>query len=215
MSGELISIFFNYLKIIVFRQLLKERQQEDEEFCTMPKFVTSAYKKKLEEEKKWEYEDKLAAVIEERTSVASAAGGLGLHGFYKNLLTRNIAMGSSVQASATSAYTAGSERQKKHLGDTGAGASASTSDEPLSGGHASDTNAGTGGGERGGAPVGNSMETRDRTALPLPPPSPSFSLAEPAASVGQGGGGGQEAKEEKVSAARQRYLDRKLGNQNS
>lgn len=40
------------------RQLLKERAAEDAEFGDQPKYITSAYKQKLLEEKKWEYEDK-------------------------------------------------------------------------------------------------------------------------------------------------------------
>ena len=41
------------------RKLLKERQVEDEQFKDkeQPKFITSAYKNKLLEEKKWNYED--------------------------------------------------------------------------------------------------------------------------------------------------------------
>ena len=40
------------------RKLLKERKQEDEEFGDKEKFVTAAYKQKLMESQKWEYEDK-------------------------------------------------------------------------------------------------------------------------------------------------------------
>jgi coiled-coil domain-containing protein 55 len=35
------------------RRLLKERQQEDHLFEGKEKFITSAYRKKLEEDKKW------------------------------------------------------------------------------------------------------------------------------------------------------------------
>lgn len=35
----------------------------------------------------------------------------GMHGFYANLLTKNIAMGGDVAQSAVSSYTAGSQRQ--------------------------------------------------------------------------------------------------------
>ena len=40
------------------RKLLKERQEEDAQFGDKPKFMTSAYKKKLQEAEKWDYEDK-------------------------------------------------------------------------------------------------------------------------------------------------------------
>jgi coiled-coil domain-containing protein 55 len=40
------------------RKLLKERKQEDELFADTEKFVTSAYREKLEQDAKWDYEDK-------------------------------------------------------------------------------------------------------------------------------------------------------------
>eukprot|EP01041_Mallomonas_annulata_P001475 gene1475-2838_t len=93
------------------RNLLKERKKEDEEFGDAPKFVTAAYKKKLMEDRKWEYEDRLAEELEQRTDVR----GRGMEGFYSNLLTKNLAMGGDVEASAVSAYTAGSVRQAVRL----------------------------------------------------------------------------------------------------
>ena len=51
------------------KQLLKERQIEDKEFGDKPKYMTAAYKKKLIEDKKWEYEDKLADEIEKNTDI--------------------------------------------------------------------------------------------------------------------------------------------------
>lgn len=48
------------------RKLLKERKEEDEEFGDKQKFVTSAYRKKLLEEEKWVYEDKLADKVSDR-----------------------------------------------------------------------------------------------------------------------------------------------------
>jgi len=88
------------------KKLLKEREVEDAEFGDQPKFMTSAYKKKLIEDKKWEYENMLADKLDERTDVRSG----GMEGFYKNLLTKNISMGSSVQGNAVSIYTAGSAK---------------------------------------------------------------------------------------------------------
>ena len=71
--------------------------------------MTSAYKKKLIEDKKWEYENMLGDKLDEKTDVRSS----GMEGFYKNLLTKNISMGSSVDGNAVSVYTAGSTRQSK------------------------------------------------------------------------------------------------------
>jgi coiled-coil domain-containing protein 55 len=48
------------------RKLLKERQVEDAQFGDQPKFITSAYKQKLLEEKKWNYEDRYDISFTER-----------------------------------------------------------------------------------------------------------------------------------------------------
>lgn len=65
------------------------------------------------EDQKWEIEDKIADEIDRRTGASSQ----GMHGFYANLLTKNIAMGGDVAESAVSAYTAGSRRQQLRLGE--------------------------------------------------------------------------------------------------
>ena len=63
------------------------------------------------EDRKWEYEDRLADAVERNTTAESR----GMHGFLSNLLTKNIAMGADVETSAVSAYTAGSSRQQQKL----------------------------------------------------------------------------------------------------
>lgn len=50
---------------------------------------------------------RLTDEVEARSDVRSQ----GMHGFYTNLLTKNVAMGCDVKGSALSAYTAGSQRQ--------------------------------------------------------------------------------------------------------
>ena len=89
------------------KKIIKEQQMEGQQDET--KFITSAYQKKLLESKKWEYEDNLADEIDKKTDVRSK----GMEGFYKNLLTKNIALGSDIAISALSAYTSGSTRQQK------------------------------------------------------------------------------------------------------
>lgn len=95
------------------RNLLKERIKEDDKFCDKEKFMTSAYKQKLMEDNKWDYEDRLTDEIEKRTDCRAQ----GMHGFYSNLLTKNIAMGGALSA-GVSAYTAGSLRQQQVLQET-------------------------------------------------------------------------------------------------
>ena len=69
------------------RKLMRERKKEDELYGDTEKFMTSAYKKKLEDEKKWEYEDKLIDIVEQKTDYRSK----GMHGFYSNLMSKNVA----------------------------------------------------------------------------------------------------------------------------
>jgi hypothetical protein len=57
---------------------------------------------------------RLAEELEQRTDVR----GSGMHGFYANLLTKNVAMGGNVEHSV-SVYTAGGMRQNRMLDDGG------------------------------------------------------------------------------------------------
>ena len=50
-------------------RLAKERQAEDHLFGDKDRFVTAAYKKKLEEDKKWLAEEKLREELEARDDV--------------------------------------------------------------------------------------------------------------------------------------------------
>ncbi len=108
-------MFFHNL--LAIRQKLKERLAEEKELGLnaendTQKFITSAYKKKLQEEQKWDYEDKLNQALEQHNDAKSKREGM--LGFYSNLLTKNIAMGSEVATSAVSAYTAGSSRHAQY-----------------------------------------------------------------------------------------------------
>jgi len=88
------------------RQLLKEQEQEKAEFGETERFVTAAYKKQLQESRKWDAEDARMDALEEKTSAPQS----GMHGFYSNLLTKNIAAGADVDKNALSSYTHGSRR---------------------------------------------------------------------------------------------------------
>jgi coiled-coil domain-containing protein 55 len=88
------------------KRLLKEREEEDKMYGDKEKFVTSSYKAKLLENKKWEAEDRRAQEMEEKDDVRKKKG---LHGFYAGLLTKNTAMGGDMKH-ATSAYTSGTKR---------------------------------------------------------------------------------------------------------
>ncbi len=192
---------FCALAHLLCRILLKERKQEDAEFGDKDKFITSAYKKKLIEDQKWEYEDKLADEIEKRTSVASR----GMHGFYANLLTKNIAMGSDVSTSAVSAYTAGSERMKMRLGEEDP--SLPPMEEPVSP-ETSSTKRTMDAGDQLDEKKEKKIkveETLPSEPTPLPPPLSTPPLpVQPPAPVEP-----QKSKEEIVLSAKERYLQRK------
>mmetsp|Transcript_17166 Transcript_17166/g.45156 ORF Transcript_17166/g.45156 Transcript_17166/m.45156 type:complete len:330 (+) Transcript_17166:177-1166(+) len=88
------------------RQLLKEQEQDKDTYGDTERFVTAAYKKQLQESRKWDAEDRRMDELEERTSAQTS----GMAGFYSNLLTRNIAAGADVEKAAVSSYTHGSKR---------------------------------------------------------------------------------------------------------
>ncbi|KAK9833323.1 hypothetical protein WJX81_006455 [Elliptochloris bilobata] len=76
--------------IVYERKLAKEREAEDHLFGDKDKFLTAAYKRKLEEDQKWLAEERLREAAEKRASVVSR-GHMG--DFYRNVLTNNAAFG--------------------------------------------------------------------------------------------------------------------------
>eukprot|EP00873_Tetraselmis_striata_P035740 jgi/Tetstr1/456004/TSEL_042782.t1 len=90
--------------ILYERQLERERKVEDELFGDKDKFVTAAYKKKLEEDKQWLEQEKRKEELEARNDVTKREG---LGDFYRNL-HRNAAFGGSRYAQVHA-----SEEQRK------------------------------------------------------------------------------------------------------
>jgi len=74
------------------RQLAKERAAEDHLYGNKEKFVTAAYKKKLEEEAKWKAEQRQKQAEEEQNAVEKK-GHMG--DFYRNILRNNVAFGTA------------------------------------------------------------------------------------------------------------------------
>ncbi|KAK9903590.1 hypothetical protein WJX75_009420 [Coccomyxa subellipsoidea] len=89
--------------IIYERTLLKERAAEDHLFGDKDKFVTAAYKAKLEEDQKW-----LAAerIREARDAKADAVKAGHMGNFYRNVMTNNAAFGTAQPAAAAPARLA-------------------------------------------------------------------------------------------------------------
>ncbi|EFJ43409.1 hypothetical protein VOLCADRAFT_96440 [Volvox carteri f. nagariensis] len=78
--------------VLYERRMVKERQQEDHLFEDKERFVTSAYRKKLEEDKKWLEAERQKELEEQRNDVRKV-GHMG--NFYANLLTKNVAYGTA------------------------------------------------------------------------------------------------------------------------
>lgn len=78
--------------IIYERRLLKERQKEDHLYGDKEKFVTAAYRAKLEEDAKWAKEEKLREAREAADDVTKKGSDF-MSGFYHNLMNRNENMG--------------------------------------------------------------------------------------------------------------------------
>ena len=72
------------------RRLMKEREKEDELYGDNEKFITSAYRKKLEEDEKWKKEE---LEREQREKEREVQGKSDMTSFYANLMNRNVATG--------------------------------------------------------------------------------------------------------------------------
>ena len=72
------------------RRLMKEREKEDELYGDKEKFITSAYRKKLEEDEKWKKEE---LEREQREKEREVHGKSDMTSFYANLMNRNVATG--------------------------------------------------------------------------------------------------------------------------
>lgn len=82
-------------EIIRERRILREQEEEERknpEYQGKEKFVTSAYKRKLEERQQWLSEDSKRQKEEEQNDVTNKRSGAMIANFYGNL-TRNSAMG--------------------------------------------------------------------------------------------------------------------------
>ncbi|CAH8341934.1 unnamed protein product [Eruca vesicaria subsp. sativa] len=76
-------------EIVYERKLAKEREKDEHLFSGKEKFVTGAYKRKLEEQKKWLAEERLRELREERDDVTKKTD---LSDFYFNI-GKNVAFG--------------------------------------------------------------------------------------------------------------------------
>jgi coiled-coil domain-containing protein 55 len=80
------------------RKVAREQAEEDahEDFKGKEKFVTKAYKRKLEERKQWEAKEEEQRKTEEDNDVTKKKDGAAFGNFYGNL-SRNVAMGGKME----------------------------------------------------------------------------------------------------------------------
>ena len=96
------------------RQKLREIHREDHLYGDKEKFVTGAYRKKLEEERKW-IESEQRKEEEERKNDVKKRGNL--NAFYANLLTNNVAFGAETKGAAGEGKpNAGDDRDAEQSG---------------------------------------------------------------------------------------------------
>eukprot|EP01114_Cavostelium_apophysatum_P006720 TRINITY_DN1815_c0_g1_i1.p1 TRINITY_DN1815_c0_g1~~TRINITY_DN1815_c0_g1_i1.p1 ORF type:complete len:347 (-),score=103.92 TRINITY_DN1815_c0_g1_i1:29-1069(-) len=81
-------------EVIYDKMLQKEKEKNEKEFGDKDMFVTSAYKKKLLEDQKWEREE-----AEREKREGSVYKTNDMSGFYANLLNNNVAMGTAKKQS--------------------------------------------------------------------------------------------------------------------
>lgn len=77
------------------RKVARDQAAEEEaepEFRGKDKFVTAAYKRKLQERKVWQAQEEKQRKLEEENDVTKRTDGAGMASFYGNL-TKNVAMG--------------------------------------------------------------------------------------------------------------------------
>lgn len=155
--------------------------------------------------------------IEARTDVRSQ----GMHGFYSNLLTKNVAMGGDVEGSALSAYTAGSQRQSK-MSSSSAQLSQGSVDTDSANATSSDSGAAHGEKRKYGVTgedtesdvLGSTKSAKSEKIMEMDSPdlsnshfrseAASTTASNPAATAAPA-----PSKDEIISSARQRFLDRK------
>ena len=92
------------------RKIQKERQEEGDEFADKEEFVTSSYKKKIEERKAEEERQRLQDKADDANDVTKQKD-LGM--FYQNLMSNNTAMGADDLEKTENAKKSGKESLEK------------------------------------------------------------------------------------------------------
>jgi hypothetical protein len=179
-------------EVLFEKRLEKEREAEEEVYGTKEKFVTGAYRRKLEEEEKWKLaqekkrEEDEANAVEKRGSMA---------GFYSNYL--NVVSGKAEQAPSPHADSSGA-KHATGVTDGGGG------DDGTAG--AAD-GAGVGAGEASPSRLAGAVqpEQPEQPVQPVQPVQPEQPGEEPAARAARL----KREREEKIAEAKRRYQSRR------
>eukprot|EP00937_MAST-01D_sp_MAST-1D-sp2_P007362 g7362.t1 len=86
------------------RKMLRERAAEDALYGDKEAFVTTAYKRKLQEQQRWREEEAQQEEREKREDVAARGD---MNSFYANMMSKNVSTGAVAAVAGTSAYTPG------------------------------------------------------------------------------------------------------------
>lgn len=97
--------------LVMERKMQKEREEDEHLHGDQPKYVTKAYKEHLVESNKWKAIEEEREKREAREDVRKRGD---LTGFYRNLLTSNVAFGGE-QAEATSSHELSADAKQRVL----------------------------------------------------------------------------------------------------
>mmetsp|Transcript_29484 Transcript_29484/g.56621 ORF Transcript_29484/g.56621 Transcript_29484/m.56621 type:complete len:337 (+) Transcript_29484:132-1142(+) len=195
--------------VIYERQLLKDRKKEDHLYGDKDRFVTAAYKKKLQEDAQWLEEEKMREALEEQNDVTKKKD---MSGMFYNLLKTNSRYGAQPSTAADEQPVPSDDEPVSH--------SAKTSRSQASGG---------GEGEQSTLAKSNKVkaapqEDMESTSIEGPLPDSAAVSSPPVPTVNSTPQGAtstssileaanpqpeRRTKEDAVKSARERYLARK------
>jgi coiled-coil domain-containing protein 55 len=175
--------------VIYERKLAKEQAEEDAQadYQGKEKFITKAYKRKLEERKQWDQEEKQKEREEEENDVTKKSAGTAFANFYGNF-NRNVALGGTKDGEEGNRGRDGSVERNSDVKEASTGGLGL-----LSGFERSD--------ETTGQDKPHQKDEDDRNKVKLALMEEPSAKTVPTLSV-------REIREEKVREARNRYLER-------
>lgn len=189
--------------IVYERRQLKERKVEDHLFGDKEKFVTSAYKKKLQEQQLWQAEQNIRDAKDEEDAAEKRGN---MDGFTQ--LTRNVAFGSSSKAAAIKQESAPISEKPRPAATSPSCQEAGEAASAVSAPAQEPSVPVSGQGVDGDQPNSHGAPGQATDAPPAVAASSSVKAAESAAAVVKASVG-KRTDDNAAAAARERYLARK------